>query len=277
MLSTEFSDEELSDLYRRYKIMQDHQKQEIRDMELDETIHETITKKQSQGYYDEDDDQKLSKLGEFVLTKKVLNEKRTHIVSSISMKIAEMRLIHDLRKMSIGDLILKQELRDERLDEAFTPFQALVDKMVSDEDLPQEVRKFFSKPQPELQNLDRPIVDSQTRQNYMDLNELQMKYIRAKWDNYLDRKLEQLQWTNTKHATDTYNSKDYDAWIEPRVEYMYNYMDYESDRLRIRERFARHCNKKTTIEDIGELLDELTLDSKARDPDTFQAEHHLLE
>lgn len=52
---------------------------------------------------------------------------------------------------------------------------------------------------------------------------------------------------------------------------MYNYLDYESDRYRIRERFARHCNQKTTIEDIGELLDELTLDSKARDPESFQA------
>ena len=58
---------------------------------------------------------------------------------------------------------------------------------------------------------------------------------------------------------------------------MYNYLDYESDRYRIRERFARHCNQKTTIEDIGELLDELTLDSKARDPESFQAQHHLLE
>jgi len=67
-----------------------------------------------------------------------------HIVSSINAKIAEMRLIHDLRKMNIGDLVIKDELKDARLDEAFTPFQAIVDTMLHDEDLPQEVRKFFT-------------------------------------------------------------------------------------------------------------------------------------
>lgn len=43
-------------------------------------------------------------------------------MSSINAKIAEMRLIHDLRKMNIGDLVIKDELKDARLDEAFTPF-----------------------------------------------------------------------------------------------------------------------------------------------------------
>jgi hypothetical protein len=56
------------------------------------------------------------------LTEKVLNDRRVHIVSSINAKIAEMRLIHDLRKMNIGDLVIKDELKDARLDEAFTPF-----------------------------------------------------------------------------------------------------------------------------------------------------------
>jgi len=36
---------------------------------------------------------------------------------------------------------------------------------------------------------------------------------------------------------------------------MYNYLDYDNDRVRIRERFIKEMNKKTTLKDIGELLD----------------------
>ena len=185
--------------------MQDHQKQTILEKEDADSLHEAITRRQSQGQIEDDDNDKLSKFNEFLLTEKVLNDRRVHIVSSINAKIAEMRLIHDLRKMNIGDLVIKDELKDARLDEAFTPFQAIVDTMLHDEDLPQEVRKFFTQRKPEHQNIDRPVVDSESRQSYLDLNEFQMKYIRAKWDNYLDRKLEQLQYTNTKDATDRYN------------------------------------------------------------------------
>ena len=44
---------------------------------------------------------------------------------------------------------------------------------------------------------------------------------------------------------------------------MYNYLDYKNDRHRVRERFLKEMNKKTTIQDVGYLLDELVLDSKA--------------
>jgi len=45
---------------------------------------------------------------------------------------------------------------------------------------------------------------------------------------------------------------------------MYNYYDYKNDRYRVRERFVRHMNRKTTLEDVGALLDKWTLDSKAK-------------
>jgi len=46
---------------------------------------------------------------------------------------------------------------------------------------------------------------------------------------------------------------------------MYNYLDYESDRVRVRERFLKEMNKKTTLEDIGRMLDKLLVDEKAAD------------
>lgn len=44
---------------------------------------------------------------------------------------------------------------------------------------------------------------------------------------------------------------------------MYNYLDYDNDRSRVRERFVKEMNKKTTLTDIGEMLDRFILDEKA--------------
>lgn len=36
---------------------------------------------------------------------------------------------------------------------------------------------------------------------------------------------------------------------------MFNYLDFNSDRIPLRNKFIDEMNKKTTIEDIGKLLD----------------------
>ena len=57
---------------------------------------------------------------------------------------------------------------------------------------------------------------------------------------------------------------------------MYNSLDYKHDRHRVRERFVKHVNKKTTIQDIGLLLDKWTLDSKGK-VENWTPERHILE
>lgn len=64
--------------------------------------------------------------------------------------------------------------------------------------------------------------------------------------------------------------------MKGRMEFMYDYMDFRSDRHRVRERFLEHANKKSTIEDIGGLLDKFVLDSKAN-TEYFQPENHILQ
>ena len=71
-------------------------------------------------------------------------------------------------------------------------------------------------------------------------------------------------------------SKLNDDQMKGRMEFMYDYMDFRSDRHRVRERFLEHANKKSTIEDIGGLLDKFVLDSKAN-TEYFQPEHHILQ
>jgi hypothetical protein len=43
---------------------------------------------------------------------------------------------------------------------------------------------------------------------------------------------------------------------------MFNYADYDNDRARVKARFLKEVNKKTTLKDIGELLDKLILNEK---------------
>ena len=57
---------------------------------------------------------------------------------------------------------------------------------------------------------------------------------------------------------------------------MYDSLDYKHDRHRVRERFVKHVNKKTTIQDIGLLLDKWTLDSKGK-VENWTPERHILE
>jgi hypothetical protein len=36
---------------------------------------------------------------------------------------------------------------------------------------------------------------------------------------------------------------------------MYDYFDFDNDRSRVRNRFLKEASKKTTLKDIGEMLD----------------------
>ena len=72
-------------------------------------------------------------------------------------------------------------------------------------------------------------------------------------------------------------AEQYDSWVEQRVEFMYNYLDYNNDRYKIREKFAKEMNKKTSLKDIGEKLDEFIYTSKAKELDYWHDSKHLLE
>jgi hypothetical protein len=103
-----------------------------------------------------------------------------------------------------------------------------------------------------------------------------MKYLRAKWDHYVDSKLKQIQVTTDGLEFEEQQAKFEDREITHRLEYMYNYFDYRNDRHRVRERFVKHMNKKTTLGDVGALLDKWVLDNKAS-TEHFHPEVHLLE
>lgn len=71
--------------------------------------------------------------------------------------------------------------------------------------------------------------------------------------------------------------KEHDDWMTRRVEYMYDYMDFDNQRKNVRERFLNEMHKKTTLKDIGEKLDEFTYSSKAAIMDNWDDKTHILE
>lgn len=51
--------------------------------------------------------------------------------------------------------------------------------------------------------------------------------------------------------------------MESKLDYMYDYLDFDHDRAKVRDKFLKEMNKKTSLEDIGETLDKLVIESKA--------------
>lgn len=54
-----------------------------------------------------------------------------------------------------------------------------------------------------------------------------------------------------------------DERMQEKFDFMYNYMDYDHDRAVVRNKYLKEMNKKTSLEDIGEILDDMVIDSKA--------------
>ena len=70
---------------------------------------------------------------------------------------------------------------------------------------------------------------------------------------------------------------EHDDWIKRRIEFMYDYFDFDTERHTVRNKFLAEMHKKTTLKDIGEKLDEFILSSKAAQMDYFHFGRHILE
>ena len=72
-----------------------------------------------------------------------------------------------------------------------------------------------------------------------------------------------MQYTTKDFAEKRKVAEEQDNWMTAKIDYMYNYMDFNHDRAMVREKFLKQMNKRTTLLDIGETLDKLVYESKA--------------
>ena len=66
-----------------------------------------------------------------------------------------------------------------------------------------------------------------------------------------------------------------DEHMNQKLDFMYNYLDYDNDRTYVRNKFLKEMNKRTTLADIGETLDKIHYSSKANNYKHYKVnEHH---
>lgn len=103
------------------------------------------------------------------------------------MAIVNMRLIDGLKKMSIIDVL---EDGDEMFGDSFQPWTTFAREAMHDPSLPEEIRKLLAQPRPERPSARAPIRNERESRLHSLLNELQMNYLKAKWDHHLESFLE---------------------------------------------------------------------------------------
>jgi hypothetical protein len=65
-----------------------------------------------------------------------------------------------------------------------------------------------------------------------------------------------------------------DKKIKDVFDYMYSNLDYDNDREKIREKYLKEMNKRISLKDIGETLDDLVLENKAKYAKHYRLEEH---
>lgn len=159
----------------------------------------------------------------------------------------------------------------------FEPFARISEEAKSDSRLPTQLREIVNHRQKEWQNLITPIFDEASRQDYIDTNELKTRLMDAKWKWLVDKKVAQFRPTTNELEEEKAIAEEYDDWIRPRVEFMYDYMDFDTERAKIRTKFLDEMHKKTTLKDVGDKLDEVILSSKASMLEYWDHSKHVLE
>ena len=213
-----------TEIYRQYKIMQLNVK--VDQKHVDEQLE--ILRKGVQAN-SLNDDEKV-RLRSELLDKKFAQKK---FEMEIEQHIAQIRIRSQMNRIDPVDLVQNNHgLPDPLLgvESGFEPFSQLSEEAKNDPLIPTQLRKILNRIEPELQNLFNPIFDETSRQEYLDVNELKLRLFEAKWQWYLDKKMSQVRLTTNEIEEERSYAEEYDAWIRPRVEYMYDYLDFDNER-----------------------------------------------
>jgi hypothetical protein len=98
---------------------------------------------------------------------------------------------------------------------------------------------------------------------YEAYRESAINYYKAKQQFFDDAFENQLTLTTKEFMEKQEQLRLEDERMSKKLDFMYSYLDFDTDRSMVRTKFLQEMNKKTTLKDIGEILDKLVLDSKA--------------
>ena len=276
LFTTDLSDAADNHIYRQYKLHHYEAKQEHHELsnkveELKHAIRESSSRR------GRDANTRPVKTIIAELTHKKFKQQRR--IMQVEQYLAAVRMMSHISRMDRYDaLVDEQGNADPYLGPNWNPYSKAIEEAKEDPDLLPELRKLLhADTQPEVQDAARPITSAEDRQAYLEREELNQAYFDAKWKWYIDKKMSQMKLSMKDIEEAKYHAEQYDPWIEERVEFMYNYLDYDNDRYYLREKFAHEMHKKTTLKDVGEKLDEFILESKAKTLDYWDPAKHILE
>lgn len=270
ILTSEMSDEELDLIYKRYKFMQAENTGLLReiDVEAREFVQNfNAGTAKASGKKEGDEDRSIRGAFDFqnelglILNKK---NQRIRFDAELEQMMAQIRFIHSMNNLKDEDVYNEHD----PLFPGFYPHQDSQMAANFRESLPREMQKLMNPMLfPENQSYFRGAVKDESEARLQDdEDELREKYFRAKWKFYVREKMNQLKVTTSELESAAYQHSGpngLDAQIAKRAELMYDFYDYDNDRARVRERFLKEANKKTTLKEIGETLDKFILEERA--------------
>lgn len=65
-----------------------------------------------------------------------------------------------------------------------------------------------------------------------------------------------------------------DQQMEEKLEFMYDHLDFDHDRSKVRKKFLSEVNRRVTLDDIGETLDKLIYESKGENAEHYDLLRH---
>jgi len=65
-----------------------------------------------------------------------------------------------------------------------------------------------------------------------------------------------------------------DEDMNEKLDYMYNHLDFDHDRAKVRDKFLNEVNKRVSLKDIGETLDKLIYENKAENIQHYKLNEH---
>ena len=272
-------------IYRRYRLMQSKAKEDEKyvNEQLDElgTLMRQAANEEPKEE-EEDEDGKLAR-SYWEIKEELLDKQFAKKAFSLEIEkhLAKLQIQRTVSKMSEMDLVINDMgVPDPEfgVETGFEPATQIGDREIERmTDLPNELRKLLNRRDPELQNVYKPIFDEASRQDYIDSNQLKLSLFEAKWKWYKDKKMSQYKLTTEEMLDQRSWADEHDDWIKRRIEFMYDYFDFDTERHKVRDKFVKEMHKKTTLKDIGEKLDEFILSSKAAQADYFHIGRHILE
>lgn len=177
------------------------------------------------------------------------------IIPQLELLMGQIRLLHNINKISIQDVY-------NEVDPIFPNTLPEDREFVDDANVPLEVRKLLNMQQFEMQDPSYPVFDEESGSLLADYEDYVAKYFRQKLKFWYNYQMEQMQVTSKNLEQQYQAASETDPMIKIRANFMFSFLDYENDRVPLREKFISEMNKKTTLEDIGKMLDEFVYKEK---------------